>query len=115
MKDRPWLAFALCLGLGTLAALWPADAQERGGREREPAWAKQLLNELRAAREEAPGRYQLSSHTSGATVVFDTTTGQVFELAERKEVRVLDPIGGKVIKRLVQQEDHSVGGTVSPR
>ena len=55
------------------------------------------------------------SHTSGATVVFDTTTGQVFELAERKEVRVLDPVGGKVVKRLVQQEDHSVGGTVSPR
>ena len=115
MQDRPWLAFALCLGLGALAASWPADAQERRSHEREPAWAKALLSELRQAREQAPGRYTLRSHTSGATVVFDTTTGVVYELSARKEVSVLDPVGGKVIKRLAQQEDHSVGGTVGPR
>lgn len=115
MKDRPWLAFAVCLGLGALAASWPADAQDRRRGREQPAWAEELLNELRTAREQAPNRYQLRSHTSGMTVVFDSTTGQVYELVERKEVRILDPVGGKVVKRLAQQEDQSVGGTVAPR
>lgn len=113
---RNWLVLLVpfALGLGYLAGGPPAaDAQDRSRYEREPLWAKALLEAVKADAATKP-RYEY--HRQGeATVVFDTQTGISYSFASEKQVRIEDPIAGRVVLRRAETVDQTVGGVIRAR
>jgi len=116
VRTRNWLVLLVPLALfvGYLAGGPPdARAQERGRYDREPIWAKALLEAIKAETA-TKARYEYHPRGEG-TVVFDTQTGISYSFASEKQVRIEDPIAGRVVLRRAETIDQSVGGVIRAR
>lgn len=116
MRTRTWLVLLvpLSLALGYLCGGPPvALAQERTRHDRAPLWAKALLEAIKT---ESASKARYEYHRRGeATLVFDTQTGISYSFADAKQVRIEDPIAGRVVLRRAETIDQTVGGVIRAR
>jgi hypothetical protein len=108
---------AIALGIGLVLGSWAnVDAQDRGSKSKDPAppWAKELIVELRQANRTRPDRFRLVTHEDKLTTVFDSGTGQLFELQDGKKLKRTNLPGGQLTTRFVAQSHGTVGGTIRP-
>lgn len=116
MRTRNWLALLVPLALfvGYLAGGPPhALAQDRSRYDRDPVWAKALLEAIKTETATKP-RYEYRTRGE-ATIVFDTQTGISYSFASEKQVRIEDPIAGRVVLRRAETIDQTVGGVIRAR